>query len=92
MKDASSATLLALKKGTGVYNIGGGTRTTVGELAEKIITLVGKGGIKYVKDQTGDVEHTSSDTTKARKELGWKPTKDFDLGLKETVELVLENA
>ncbi|MBU0762962.1 MAG: hypothetical protein KKD39_08035, partial [Candidatus Altiarchaeota archaeon] len=61
------------------------------KLAEKIIGLVGSGRIKYVADHIGDMEHTRSDTKKARKELGWKPKKDFDKGLEETVKWVGEN-
>ncbi|MFH1055306.1 MAG: SDR family NAD(P)-dependent oxidoreductase [Candidatus Altiarchaeota archaeon] len=88
VSDAVEATTLALTRGSGAYNIGGGTTITVKELAERIIELTGKGRIKYVEDQKGDVEHTSSDTTKARGELDWTPKVKFDDGLKGTVEWV----
>jgi UDP-glucose 4-epimerase len=86
--DAVDATIRALQKGQGAYNIGGGTTLTVKELADKIIRLAGTGSIEYVQDQKGDVVHTQSDTTKARKELGWSPRMKFDDGLRQTVEWV----
>jgi len=88
VSDAVDATLKAMTKGSGIYNIGGGTTITVKELAQKIISQVGSGTIKYVSDQKGDVEHTESDTKKAQRELGWKPKKAFEEGLKETVDWV----
>ncbi|MFH0863360.1 MAG: SDR family NAD(P)-dependent oxidoreductase [Candidatus Altiarchaeota archaeon] len=88
VSDAVDATVKAMAKGSGIYNVGGGTTITVKELAERIIAQVGTGTIKYVPDQKGDVEHTESDTSKARKELGWRPKKTFEEGLKETVEWV----
>ncbi len=91
VSDAVDATVKALEKGNGIYNIGGGSRLTVKELAEKIISEVGSGRIEYVEDQRGDVQHTESDTSKARKELGWKPRTGFDEGLKETVDWVLNH-
>lgn len=90
--DAVDATVKSMKKGEGAYNIGGGTRVTVNELAEKIIELVGSGTIKYINDQAGDVTHTESDTKKAQKELGWKPQVGFDEGLSQTIEWVKESS
>jgi UDP-glucose 4-epimerase len=89
--DAVDATVRAMTKGSGTYNIGGGTRLTVGELAERIIGLVGSGEVKYVVDQRGDVEHTESDTTLARRELAWKPKVGFEDGLSKTVEWLKAN-
>jgi len=88
VSDAADATVKALRKGEGAYNIGGGTRITVKELAEKIIRTVGKGSIRYVEDQVGDVEHTESDTRKAGRELKWKPNVKFEDGLEETIKWV----
>jgi UDP-glucose 4-epimerase len=88
VSDAVDATVKAMRRGSGAYNIGGGTTITVKELAERIIGMAGGGSIKYVPDQKGDVEHTASDTRKARRELGWKPKIGFDDGLAETVEWV----
>ena len=83
--DAVDATIKSLKKGFGPYNIGGGTRMTVKELAEKIQKNVGSGKIRYSEDQKGDVIHTSSNTSKAEKDLGWKPKTEFNIGLENTI-------
>lgn len=88
VSDAVDATVSALEKGSGAYNIGGGTRITVRELAERIIEAVGSGSIRYVEDQAADVAHTESDTGKARRELGWNPKVGFGEGLRETLEWV----
>ena len=92
VSDAVDATCKALEKGSGEYNIGGGTTVTVQELAEKIIGNVGSGRIKHVKDQKGEVLHTKSDTRKASKELGWMPGKNLDEGLSETIEWICQSA
>jgi len=89
--DVVDATLTALDYGEGIYNIGGGHRVTVNSMANKIIQLVGAGEITYVEDQEGDVEHTLSNTEKARRDLDWVPETHFDDGLKTTVEWILEN-
>ena len=83
--DAVDATIKSLKNGFGPYNIGGGTRMTVKELAQKIEKKVGSGKITYTPDQKGDVIHTSSNTEKAEKELGWTPKTEFNTGLENTV-------
>jgi UDP-glucose 4-epimerase len=87
VQDAVNATIKA-KRGVGAYNIGGGIRLSVRELAEKIIEYAGSGTIEYVQDQKGDVLHTESDTRKARRELGWKPEKKFVEGLRETIDWI----
>jgi len=84
--DAVAATIAAMTAGAGPYNIGGGTRITVAELAKTIIDRVGSGKMEYEADQAGDVIHTASDCKKARAELGWGPATDFGEGLESTIE------
>jgi UDP-glucose 4-epimerase len=91
VSDAVDATLKALNRGSGEYNVGGGSVLTVRELAERIIGLIGGGRIRYAKSHEGDVEHTASDTRKARKDLGWKPKRSLDGGLAETIEWLSAN-
>lgn len=87
--DAVDATLLALEKGEGVYNIGGGNRISVEELAKKIVDMTeSKSKIVHSQSIEGDVEHTLADNTKARKELGWVPKVDIDEGLKRFVKAI----
>jgi UDP-glucose 4-epimerase len=80
--DVVRANVLAMKKGSGAYNIGGGHAITIGKLAEKIIEITkSESAILYKKNVPGDVEHTSADTRKAERELGWKPAISLYQGL-----------
>jgi len=84
--DAVNATLLAIKKGSDTYNIGGGTRISINELAKKIIEITGsKSKIIYSQNVKGDAEHTLADVGKAEKELGWKPKISIDDGLRKFI-------
>ncbi len=92
IQDAVDATLSALKKGQGTYNIGGGTRQSINKVAEMIInTTKSNSEIEYMEDATGDMQDTYADTTHAKNELGWKPKIDFKTGLKKTVQWIKEN-
>jgi UDP-glucose 4-epimerase len=81
--------LLAMKRGSGSYNIGGGERVTINDLARKIAAIVGsESEIIYSNAVKGDAEHTWADVSKARKELGYSPGIGLDEGLKRYVQWV----
>jgi UDP-glucose 4-epimerase len=87
--DIVDANLISLTKGNGVYNIGGGHRVSIQELAEKIIEITRSSSIiKYKESKKGDAEHTYANTKKAYRELGWSPKISLDQGLKRYVEWV----
>jgi UDP-glucose 4-epimerase len=92
VSDVVAATLSAAEtEGIGgeVFNIGFGQRTSISELAERLILLTGrKGKLKptYTEEQKGEFPDTQADNTKARKLLGWKPEVSLDQGLKSYVE------
>jgi dTDP-glucose 4,6-dehydratase len=48
--------------------------------------------IKYVKDRAGHDMRYAIDSSKLQKELGWKPSLQFEEGLELTVDWYLENA
>jgi UDP-glucose 4-epimerase len=80
--DVVRANVLAMNKGSGAYNIGGGHTITIGQLAKKIIEITkSESKILYEKNVPGDAEHTAADTRKAERELGWKPAISLDQGL-----------
>ncbi|PIO05911.1 hypothetical protein COT29_03535 [Candidatus Micrarchaeota archaeon CG08_land_8_20_14_0_20_59_11] len=86
--DAAKAFCLALKKGSGVYNIGSGRAVSIAELAGKIISLTGsRSRIVFERAREGDVRDSLADITKARRELGFVPSHALEQGLKETVAL-----
>ena len=79
--------LRAMERGNGVYNIGGGERVSINGLAEKIVKILGsESEIIYGESVKGDAEHTWSDVSKARRELGYKPEVGLDEGLRRYVE------
>ncbi len=57
-----------------VYNLGGGSQTSVREVLDHLRELTGKAlEPTYTEMGRGDVRHTSADTTRARDELGFAP-------------------
>lgn len=76
-----------------IYNISSGEEKTNLGVVEEILRVVGKdrGLIDFVEDRPGHDIRYSLDSTKLRKNLGWKPERKFDEGLKETVRWYTEN-
>lgn len=70
-----------------VIEIGTGISTTVKEVAETIIEVVGsKSKIEFLPMRTGEVKvHTKSDISLAKELLGWEPTVSLVEGLTKTV-------
>lgn len=74
-------------------NIGSGCEISIGELAGKIVSLLGK-GVRLVKDEKrvrpekSEVERLLADNSKARELLGWCPRVNLDAGLKTTIEWI----
>ena len=82
-------TIKALHRGRGTYNLGCGKRTTISELARKIIKFThSKSKIIYSKNAPGDMEHTLADISKAKRELGYKVKVDLAEGLRRYIEWV----
>jgi len=85
--DIVEGNILAAKSATpgGVYNLGGGSITTVNEVLTIIEGLVGPLKIKRFDKQRGDARHTGADTTRARSELGFSPKVALKEGLAREV-------
>ncbi len=65
-----------------VYNIAGGQKISVNELATKIAELVGTDlKPKHVDERPGDIKHSLADISAAKKELGFHPETNLDQGL-----------
>ncbi|MBI2842038.1 MAG: dTDP-glucose 4,6-dehydratase [Armatimonadetes bacterium] len=74
------------------YNVGGGNERTNIEITTLILKYLDKPTslIKRVADRPGHDRRYSIDTIKLRG-LGWKPERDFESGLRETVEWYRDN-
>lgn len=77
------------------YLIGGQSKKDISnkEIAETLLKIMGKGKdmIEYVTDRPGHDRRYAVDWSKIRKELKWKPERNFEKGLKETVLWYTEN-
>lgn len=81
--DIVEANMCAMLRGNGEYNIGGGHRISITDLAEAIIRANGSASvIRYGDSLKGDAEHTFADTGKAGRELGWRPRVALEDGLR----------
>ena len=71
-----------------VYNIGGGTELSNKELTALLLDACGAGwdSVVHVADRKGHDRRYSVDWSKARTQLGYRPSRDFADGLAETVD------
>jgi UDP-glucose 4-epimerase len=87
--DIVKANNIALTAGVGEYNIGGGHKISISQLAEKIITITkSTSEVRFFPDKIGDADHTLANTEKAQRELGWIPETTVDGGLRRYAEWV----
>ncbi|MBK9294814.1 MAG: dTDP-glucose 4,6-dehydratase [Oligoflexia bacterium] len=95
VEDHCQGVLDVLMKGKSgeVYNIGSDNEWPNIEIVKKLLNLLDKPQslITFVKDRPGHDRRYAIDSSKIKRELGWKPSYDFETGLKKTVQWYLEN-
>jgi NAD dependent epimerase/dehydratase len=79
-----------------VINVGSNFEISIGDLAQKIISLIGrdveiKQDPSRLRPKSSEVERLWCDNTKAGELLNWTPTKSLDKGLKETINWIASN-
>ena len=93
--DHCAAIDLVLHKGKEgeVYNIGGHNERTNLEVVKTVLRELHKPEslIAYVTDRPGHDMRYAIDPAKIETELGWKPTYNFDTGIKMTIQWYLDN-
>lgn len=94
-EDVAEASVFAIQNAKNLennhYNIGTGYDISIKELATKIASLVGfKGEIKWDTSIPDGTPKKLLDSSRFL-ELGWKPSKSFDDGLKETYDWMKKN-
>ena len=74
-------------------NGGTGKSHSINWIAERILARLGKPRslLKTHKDRPGHVAKLIATSAKAKKLLGWEPTKDFSVGLDETIDWYKDN-
>jgi len=75
------------------YNISSGNELSTIKVVKKILEILSKpeDSIAFVEDRPGHDLRYSLDSSKIRKELGWKPRHTFESALEETVEWYVKN-
>ena len=80
--DVVGATIAAMDRGRGTYNVGGGEEVTMNETFALLEELAGRQlEVHPVSTVQGDQRRSRADTTLIRSELGWEPTTSLRDGL-----------
>jgi nucleoside-diphosphate-sugar epimerase len=90
--DIVSANIQAVEAPTAgaVYNLGGGTQSTVNQVLDVFAQHLGPLKVKRVERQLGDARRTSADTTKARTEIGFSPKVNLGEGIAREIAWMRE--
>jgi dTDP-glucose 4,6-dehydratase len=95
VEDHNRAVDLVLHQGTPgeVYNVGASNERNNLEITRKILTLLQKPEslIQFVTDRLGHDRRYAIDSRKIQEQLGWRPIKDFETALAETVQWYQNN-
>jgi UDP-glucose 4-epimerase len=90
--NAVQANLLACKAPAAqvagkVFNVATGRRATLNETFKLLQPLTSYSGAPaYAEERGGDIKHSLADISQAEQHLGYKPTVNFEEGLRQTVE------
>ena len=104
VEDHAEAIWLVLRKGrvAQTYNIGGLNERPNIEIVQRVCELLDRKApradgrsyaelITHVADRPGHDRRYAIDSSKIRRELGWKPRENFDTGIEKTVDWYLAN-
>ena len=95
VKDHCAAVVAALFEGQPgtTYNFGGNSEMMNLDVAKLILKRLGKPDslISFVTDRLGHDRRYAIDSSFAQHELKWKPLRNFEEGLDETIQWYLEN-
>ena len=95
VEDHCRAIDLVVRRGSvgEVYNIGGHNERANIDVVKTVLRELSKPEslISYVKDRPGHDRRYAIDPAKIYADLGWKPTTNFDEGIKKTISWYLNN-
>jgi dTDP-glucose 4,6-dehydratase len=95
VEDHCRAVETVLKSGkTGeIYNVSSGSEKNNLEIVRTILKSLGKDdrSLEFVEDRPGHDLRYSLDSTRLRRELGWKPLHSFEQGIGDTVRWYAKN-
>src|SRR2546421_2935903 len=82
VSDVVEASLAAMERGTGVYNVGGAIEASMNETIALLERISGRRlDVRRDPPVPGDQRRTNADTTRIRRELGWRPEVPLEDGL-----------
>jgi len=85
--DVVDATIAAMERGTGTYNVGGAIEASMNETITLLEEISGRTlDLSREPAVPGDQRRTRADTTRIRSELGWEPHVSLDEGLRRQWE------
>jgi UDP-glucuronate 4-epimerase len=85
--DVVEATILAMERGEGTYNVGGAHEASMNETIALFERVSGR-TLDVVRDAVvpGDQRRTQADTTRIRRDLGWAPQVSLEEGVERQWE------
>jgi UDP-glucose 4-epimerase len=87
--DIVAGTVATLAGEPGIYNLGTGRDTSVRELAQQLLALLGpERTVEYAAAQEGELRNSIADVSAARRGLGYRPTRRLAEELPELVEML----
>ncbi len=82
VSDVVAATIAAMERGSGTYNVGGGVEASMRETIALLEEISGRRlEIREHPPLPGEPRRTNADTTRIRTELGWEPRVSLEEGL-----------
>jgi nucleoside-diphosphate-sugar epimerase len=82
VSDIVEGTVLAMRAGSGTYNVGGAHEASMNESIVLLEEIAGRSlDVRRHPAVAGDQRRTQADTTRIRDELGWQPLVGLDDGL-----------
>jgi UDP-glucuronate 4-epimerase len=80
--DVVAATIAAMERGAGTYNVGGALEASMNESIELFERVSGRTlDLRRHEAVPGDQQRTKADTTRIRTELGWEPRVSLEDGV-----------
>ena len=81
--DSVEATIRAMERGRGTYNVGGGEEASMLDVIAALERISGRAlDIRHGPSAAGDVRRTKADVTRIRDELGWEARTPLEDGLR----------
>ena len=81
--DVVDASVAAMARGSGTYNVGGGIEASLREAIQVLERFAGRSlDVREHPPVPGDQRRTNADTTRIRSELGWEPRVSLEQGLR----------